>query len=88
MIECILEEFPIDFENTVIWERRQKKSQTITEIEGFIKRTPVLKTFLHIKSSDDNDSGYYRCIIRYQDLELRSDEIELCVYGSKIKKFK
>ncbi|CAC5362780.1 unnamed protein product [Mytilus coruscus] len=80
-LECTLEEFPLYFDKSVKWERRQKKSQAITEIEGNVEEDSVSKTYLTITSAEEIDSGFYRCRVRHQDQELRSDEIELCIYG-------
>lgn len=89
-LQCTFEDFPRIFQGDVIWERKDKTlaadAQTVhTTIESFCQRDSIFKTCLKIIKADENDSGFYSCKIRldkcYQETELRSDDIELCVYG-------
>lgn len=86
--QCQLIDFPNNLAKTVKWIRRSKG--TLFSQAGAYKdfkrgkaETTNLKTSLTIQALDENDSGFYRCIIQLADKIIRSEEIELRVYERK-----
>lgn len=48
--------------------------------------TTVHDEFLTIKDACENDAGIYRCIAVSNNLEVHSDDINLCIFGGKLSK--
>lgn len=91
-LECTFEDFPREFSGQVTWKKRRKfgweETETIKSTRETFRIDSDLKTSFLIPVSRENDSGFYSCTIqildtRYQDTEVQSVDIELCIYGRK-----